>query len=109
VPDGPGLGVTLDSVALNRLHQVYPDAGITERDDALEIRKHWPNWQFGRPKFGDRTGCRLHDALSHCTIALPRPLYPGRETWTRRGIAPRAAVRASRTELAPPTTSTPRH
>ncbi|GGF50470.1 glucarate dehydratase [Mameliella alba] len=51
VPDGPGLGVTLDRTALARLHQNFLDAGITERDDATEMRKHWPDWQFGRPKF----------------------------------------------------------
>lgn len=51
VPDGPGLGVTLDRTALARLHRNYLDAGITDRDDATEMRKHWPDWQFGRPKF----------------------------------------------------------
>jgi len=51
VPDGPGLGVTLDRDALKRLHRTYLDAGITERDDISEMRKHWPDWAFGRPKF----------------------------------------------------------
>lgn len=51
VPDGPGLGVTLDRAALARLHQNYLDAGLTVRDDAAEMKKHWPDWTFGRPKF----------------------------------------------------------
>ena len=51
VPEGPGLGVTLDRPALARLHQNYLDAGITERDDETEMKRHWPHWDFGRPKF----------------------------------------------------------
>lgn len=51
LPEGPGLGVTLDREALARLHQTYLEAGITERDDESEMQKHWPNWEFGRPKF----------------------------------------------------------
>ncbi|MEZ5837543.1 MAG: enolase C-terminal domain-like protein [Geminicoccaceae bacterium] len=51
LPDGPGLGVTLDRDALARLHRNYLDAGLTRRDDATEMRKHWPGWQDGRPRF----------------------------------------------------------
>lgn len=51
VPDGPGLGVTLDKTELARLHKNYVDAGILVRDDATEMRKHWPDWQGGRPRF----------------------------------------------------------
>ncbi len=51
VPEGPGLGVTLDREALARLHRNYVDAGITERDDESELRKFWPDWTFERPKF----------------------------------------------------------
>ena len=51
VPDGPGLGVTLDYSSLSRLHQNYLDCGIKERDDASEMKKHWPAWSFSRPKF----------------------------------------------------------
>lgn len=50
-PEGPGLGVTLDRDALARLHRNYLDCGFTERDDETEMRKHWPDWSFGRPKF----------------------------------------------------------
>lgn len=51
VPEGPGLGVTLDREALSRLHQNYVDCGIRVRDDETEMKKHWPDWTFGRPKF----------------------------------------------------------
>ena len=51
LPDGPGLGVTLDRAALARLHRQYLDHGYPVRDDATEMRKHWPDWEFGRPKF----------------------------------------------------------
>jgi glucarate dehydratase len=51
VPEGPGLGVTLDRDALKRLHQNYLDCGITVRDDVTEMKKHWPDWEFARPKF----------------------------------------------------------
>ena len=51
LPEGPGLGVTLDRGELRRLHQNYLDCGITVRDDETEMKKHWPDWEFGRPKF----------------------------------------------------------
>ena len=51
LPEGPGLGVTLDRSELKRLHQNYLDCGITVRDDATEMKKYRPEWEFGRPKF----------------------------------------------------------
>ncbi|SMC92046.1 enolase C-terminal domain-like protein [Primorskyibacter flagellatus] len=51
LPEGPGLGVTLDRDALKRLHQNYLDCGYTERDDASEMRKHRPDWQYAHPRF----------------------------------------------------------
>lgn len=51
LPEGPGLGVTLDRAELKRLHKNYLDAGLTVRDDAREMSKHWPDWTYGRPKF----------------------------------------------------------
>lgn len=51
LPDGAGLGVTLDRAQLKRLHQNYVDCGITVRNDADEMRRHWPDWEFGRPKY----------------------------------------------------------
>ncbi len=49
VPQGVGLGVTLDRDALARLHANYLACGIRRRDDAAEMRKHRPGWV--RPKF----------------------------------------------------------
>lgn len=51
VPEGPGLGVTLDRNALARLNQNYLECGITVRDDVTEMKKHRPDWEFARPKF----------------------------------------------------------
>ncbi|MXU64885.1 enolase C-terminal domain-like protein [Oceanomicrobium pacificus] len=51
LPEGPGLGVTLDRSELARLHQNYLDCGFTERDDATEMKKYQPDWEFARPKF----------------------------------------------------------
>lgn len=51
VPDGPGLGVTLDRDALARLHRNYLDHGYEVRDDATELRRHWPDWTFAQPRF----------------------------------------------------------
>lgn len=51
VPEGPGLGVTLDRAELKRLHQNYLDCGIVNRDDEREMKKHIPDWEFARPKY----------------------------------------------------------
>ena len=51
VPDGPGLGVSLDRPALQHLHEAWREYGYAEREDASELRKHWPEWRFARPKF----------------------------------------------------------
>ena len=52
VPEGPGLGVTLDRQALSRLHQNYLTCGFDARDDESEMQKHMPDWKFSRPRFG---------------------------------------------------------
>jgi len=46
VPDGPGLGVELDRIALKKLHQNYLRCGLTHRDDLVEMRKVIPDWEF---------------------------------------------------------------
>ncbi len=46
VPSKPGLGVTLDRQALDKLHQNYLNCGLTERDDELEMQKLNPEWTF---------------------------------------------------------------
>lgn len=51
LPDGPGLGVTLDRAELARLHRTYLDCGIRVRNDAAERKKHQPDWTFARPKY----------------------------------------------------------
>ncbi|MAQ84224.1 MAG: glucarate dehydratase [Maritimibacter sp.] len=51
VPEGPGLGVTLDRAELKRLNGNFEALEYRTRDDATEMRKHWPDWQYGRPKF----------------------------------------------------------
>ena len=51
VPNGAGLGVTLDRDALARLHRAYLDHGYEVRDDASEMRRHWPDWTFMQPRF----------------------------------------------------------
>jgi glucarate dehydratase len=51
VPDGPGLGVTLDSDALARLHEQYLSCGIRRRDDVGYMRTVYPGWTGARPRF----------------------------------------------------------
>ena len=46
LPKGPGLGVELDRVALQKLHQNYIDCGLTKRDDEIEMQKVVPGWKF---------------------------------------------------------------
>lgn len=46
VPEGPGLGVELDRVALAALHQNYLNCGLTKRDDEIEMQKVQPGWTF---------------------------------------------------------------
>jgi glucarate dehydratase len=46
VPDKPGLGVELDRAALERLHMQYLECGLTKRDDAIEMKKVDPTWEF---------------------------------------------------------------
>jgi glucarate dehydratase len=51
VPDGPGLGVTLDRDALARLHEQYRACGIRRRDDVTPMRLVHPDWTGERPRF----------------------------------------------------------
>ena len=51
VPDGPGLGVTLDEDALGRLHEQYLRCGIRRRDDVTPMREVVPDWTGARPRF----------------------------------------------------------
>lgn len=51
VPSLPGLGVTLDRVALAKLHQDYLACGIKKRDDEVEMKKVHPEWQFQSTRY----------------------------------------------------------
>jgi glucarate dehydratase len=51
VPDGPGLGVTLDRDAVARLHEQWRRCGIRARDDIAAMRVRHPDWTGGRPRF----------------------------------------------------------
>jgi len=51
VPEGPGLGVTLDPAALARLHEQYLACGVRTRDDKAAMRLVIPTWTGARPRF----------------------------------------------------------
>jgi glucarate dehydratase len=51
VGDAPGLGVELDREALARLHERYLQCGITQRDDAAQMRKFRPGWERRKPRY----------------------------------------------------------
>lgn len=51
VPDGPGLGVTLDRDALARLHEQWRRCQIRRRDDVTPMRQVDPSWTGARPRF----------------------------------------------------------
>lgn len=46
IPSGPGLGVELDRVQLQKLHKKFLDCGLKERNDEIEMKKVNPQWQF---------------------------------------------------------------
>lgn len=46
LPQGAGLGVELDRVALAKAHENYKRCGFTERNDEPEMQKKVPGWKF---------------------------------------------------------------
>ena len=46
IPDGPGLGVSIDQEQLARLHKNYLESGLDFRDDESEMKKLDPDWEF---------------------------------------------------------------
>ncbi len=46
VSSEPGLGVELDRVALEKLHQQYLACGLKKRNDEIEMQKVNPGWRF---------------------------------------------------------------
>lgn len=51
VPDGPGLGVTLDRAALARMHADYLACGVRERDDTGYFQRFEPSYARRRPRW----------------------------------------------------------
>jgi glucarate dehydratase len=51
VTDAPGLGVELDRDALRALHERYLECGITQRNDAAQMRKLRPEWTAKKPRY----------------------------------------------------------
>jgi glucarate dehydratase len=51
VPDGPGLGVTLDRGVLARMHADYLACGIRERDDTGYMQQFQPSYRTRRPRW----------------------------------------------------------
>jgi glucarate dehydratase len=51
VPTAPGLGVALDHAELARMHRQYLDAGLSHRDDEVEMQKVEPGWRRMLPRF----------------------------------------------------------
>jgi len=51
VPDGPGLGVELDYEAMARLHQLYVDQMVRDRDDTDEMLKYIPDYVRKVPRW----------------------------------------------------------
>ena len=45
IDDTPGLGLELDEAALELLHAQYLAAGLTRRDDVIEMQKIQPGWK----------------------------------------------------------------
>ncbi|WP_309131186.1 glucarate dehydratase family protein [Brevibacterium sp.] len=51
VPTSPGLGVELDREKLARLHQIYLDCGIRNRDDTRYMQKFHPEYTAEAPRW----------------------------------------------------------
>lgn len=51
VPTAPGLGVELDHEAVARLHALYQECGVDDRDDLAEIRKYIPDFERLVPRW----------------------------------------------------------
>ncbi|WP_320128823.1 enolase C-terminal domain-like protein [uncultured Sphaerochaeta sp.] len=51
VSNAPGLGVELDYVQLEKLHQNFLKCGISERNDEIEMQKKVPDWKFATHRF----------------------------------------------------------
>ncbi|MGL4243525.1 MAG: enolase C-terminal domain-like protein, partial [Beijerinckiaceae bacterium] len=50
-PDGPGLGVELDRGMLAKLHALYLEKNVTDRDDTAEMRRYVPDYVRKVPRW----------------------------------------------------------
>jgi glucarate dehydratase len=46
VPKKPGLGIELDTAALEQAHALYKEHGMGARDDSLAMQFLVPDWKF---------------------------------------------------------------
>lgn len=51
VPSAPGLGVTIDRDALEKLHEQYLACGIRNRDDRRQMQKYDPSFTGASPRY----------------------------------------------------------
>lgn len=51
VPTAPGLGITVDREALERLHRQYLDCGLRSRDDTGYMQRLHPSYQLQSPRW----------------------------------------------------------
>jgi glucarate dehydratase len=47
----PGLGVELDHHQLDKLHQLYLECGIRQRDDVRQMQRYRSDWRSVKPRF----------------------------------------------------------
>ena len=50
-PTDPGLGVDLDQLALERLHQLFLESGIDDRDDTATMHRDIPGYERRVPRW----------------------------------------------------------
>ncbi|MGI9506307.1 MAG: glucarate dehydratase family protein [Geminicoccaceae bacterium] len=50
-PAGPGLGVEIDQGALDRLHRLYLESGVDDRDDTAAMRRYIPDYERRVPRW----------------------------------------------------------
>jgi len=51
LPKTPGLGVELDRSALAKAHANFKRAGLSERNDEIEMQKKVPGWKFAQTRW----------------------------------------------------------
>lgn len=51
IADAPGLGVEIDQDTLAKLHDQYLRCGIQNRNDTIQMKKYYPDWNDKQPRF----------------------------------------------------------